>query len=111
MNYEQEIEYFKKLTMQMAETFARKRNDYGNSTEDTLHRYGRVSLLVRMRDKLNRLDNLLLNKDNSRRVMDENINDTLLDLANYAIIAILELTKDEMELKRNELNGKGCRMD
>ena len=109
MTYERELEFFKTCTDRMCKTFAAKRNDYGASTADTYKRYGAVSLLVRMRDKLNRLDSLLVNNSNVH-VLDESVEDTLFDLANYAIIAILEIAKHELE-EKDELNCEGYRMD
>jgi hypothetical protein len=101
MKIEQELEVFKTLTDRMNEIFAAKRCDYGPSTEETFKRYGAVSMLVRMRDKLNRLDNLLVNQV-QRSVYDERVEDTLLDLANYSLIAILELLKAQSEVTRND---------
>jgi hypothetical protein len=101
MRITQEYDMFKDLTNKMNDIFQAKRNDYGPSTEDTFKRYGAVSLLVRMRDKLNRLDNLLVTKISSS-VNDERVEDTLLDLANYALITVLEMKKAELEAKGEE---------
>ena len=116
MTYEQEIEVFKSILKQMGDVFEKKRHDYGNSTEDTIRRYGMVSMLVRMRDKLNRLDNLLVEKLRPS-VQDESVDDTLLDLANYAVITLLELMKQRAEMlgectkDSDEINSEGCRTD
>lgn len=91
MTIKQEIKRFKQLTQQMSETFANKRSDYGQTTTETYDRYGPASLLIRMYDKLGRLDNLLGKQQ--MKVKEESVYDTLLDLANYAIIAIIELEK------------------
>lgn len=54
-----------------------------------------------MEDKLNRVRNL--NKDNVKisdaKVKDEKIEDTLMDLANYAILAIMELKREKSFFK------------
>ena len=44
---------------------------------------------VRLGDKLRRFKQLT--KSNEQRVKDENIRDTLIDLANYAIMTVLEM--------------------
>ena len=49
---------------------------------------------IRLGDKLNRLESLTINK-NSQQVSDESIRDTLMDLANYAIMTIIELELNE----------------
>lgn len=70
-----------------------KNNDYGDSVHDTFEKYGLISFLVRIEDKLNRLRTLTLK--NSQMVQDEKIKDTFLDMANYAILAVLELEREE----------------
>lgn len=77
--------------------YINKNHDYGDSVHDTYEKYGLVSFLVRMEDKLNRVRNL--SKDDVKitdvKVQDEKIEDTLLDLANYAILAVMELKLDK----------------
>lgn len=77
--------------------YINKNHDYGDSVHDTYEKYGLVSFLVRMEDKLNRVRNL--SKDDVKitdaKVKDEKIEDTLLDLANYAILAVMELKLDK----------------
>lgn len=94
--YYSEVRRFKELTTKMYETFKKKRNDYGPSTRETWEKYGPVSMLVRMDDKMNRFKNLAID-DTKRLVEDESIKDTLLDLANYALITILELEHIEAQ--------------
>lgn len=66
-----------------------KNNDYSDSVADTYEKYGMDSFLVRMTDKLNRVYSLT-RPGVEQKVIDEKIEDTLLDLANYAIIAVVE---------------------
>lgn len=46
---------------------------------------------IRLKDKLNRFD--MLSRKESQEVKDESIEDTLLDLANYAIMTVMELKR------------------
>ena len=64
-------------------TFCKKNSDYGNSFEESLDKHGIVASIVRMGDKMNRLESLT---DNSRthQVGSESLLDTLEDLSNYA---------------------------
>lgn len=94
--YDREVRRFKELTTKMYETFKKKRNDYGPSTRDTWEKYGPISMLVRMDDKMNRFKNLAID-DVKQLVKDESVKDTLLDLANYALITILELEYQEVQ--------------
>ena len=70
--------------------YVTKNSDYGNSVSDTFDKFGIDAFLVRMYDKLNRLYSLT-RTDTKQMVSDEKIEDTLLDLANYAILTIIEL--------------------
>lgn len=65
------------------DTFCRKNHDYGNSFEESLDKHGIVASVVRMGDKMNRLESLT---DDSRtqQVGSESLLDTLEDLSNYA---------------------------
>ena len=87
------VEKFSELTHKMATTYARKNKDYGNSFDTSLDKYGIVAALVRMSDKMNRIDNLV--KSQNREVTDESIQDTLLDLANYALMTLLYIQNHE----------------
>ena len=65
-----------------------KNKDYGSSVHDTYTKYGFTSYLVRLEDKLNRAR--IISREEAE-VSDEKLEDTLLDLANYAILAVMEL--------------------
>ena len=80
------------LAKQMADTYRKKNADYGDSVHDTYVKYGLTSFLVRLEDKLNRARTL---SKQTARVADEKIEDTLLDMANYAILAVIELHADK----------------
>lgn len=73
----------------LKELYRTKNSDYGNS-------YTKVreimpnSILVRLHDKLNRVTTLMLNKEAGQEVKDESIEDTLRDLANYALMELME---------------------
>ena len=101
MNMNDKIELHKKLLDSMHELYIKKNSDYGDSVHETYKKYGLVSFLVRIEDKLNRVRNL--NKDNVKisdaKVKDEKIEDTLMDLANYAILAIMELKRENSFFK------------
>lgn len=66
---------------------SRKNADYGNSFDKTLDEFGLVASATRMSDKFNRFKSLI-RCGSSARVEDEKIEDTLIDLASYAIMTI-----------------------
>ena len=88
------IEKHKELLDNLHNLYIAKNHDYGDSVHDTYEKYGLTSFLVRMEDKLNRVRTLDKNSDDIQ-VPTEKIEDTLLDLANYAILAVLELKEEE----------------
>lgn len=76
-----------------------KNHKYGDSFRKTLEKYGPVAALVRMDDKFERIKELLLNPGADFET-DESVYDTLLDLANYCIMSVMEMSADE-NLKGN----------
>ena len=71
-----------------------KNHDYGNSASELYNKFGLISYIVRINDKVNRI-NTLINKE--AKVKDESIKDTLLDMANYCLLAVAD-----MELKNEK---------
>lgn len=77
---------FKEIAKGMIETFIRKNHDYGNSFDKSLDKFGLVASIIRMGDKMNRIESLI---HTSAKVKDESMRDTLLDLANYAVMTVM----------------------
>jgi hypothetical protein len=82
---------FDMLLGNMYETYKKKNHDYGNSFDESLDKFGLVASAVRLSDKLNRFNNLI-NKENQ---VDESIRDTLLDAANYCVMTVMWLDKQQ----------------
>lgn len=72
---------------EIKQLYNRKNTDYGNSFDKTLDEFGLVASATRMSDKFNRFKSLM-RSGSTARVEDEKIEDTLLDLASYAIMTI-----------------------
>lgn len=92
----------KQICDNMHDLYVRKNRDYGSSVTDTYNKFGLTSFLVRISDKLNRVINLSQAKENL--VKDEKVEDTLMDLANYAILALIELKMEEKQLCQEAIN-------
>ena len=90
------VDKFKEIVDGMLDLYQRKQTDYGDSAAKTFDEWGLVSFLVRMEDKMNRVINLT-QKQGEAKVADEKIEDTLLDLANYSIMALIELDRVKSE--------------
>ena len=67
--------------------YAAKTHDYGNSFDEAMNKLGMPYAVGRLYDKMNRLVNLC-GKEDSAQVKDESLDDTLMDLANYAIMTL-----------------------
>ena len=88
------VEQFMSITQNMAKTYAAKNHDYGNSFEESLDEFGLVASVVRLGDKMNRIESLTKKE---AQVKDESIKDTLLDMANYAIMTVMWMDKKSGE--------------
>lgn len=80
------------ICSELTELYKRKNHDYGDSFGKGFHEYGMVMPVIRLEDKLNRLKSLL---NANAQVSDESIDDTLMDLANYAIMTLVERENGE----------------
>lgn len=79
-------ERFKQITTEMAETYENKNHDYGNSFDTTLDMWGYQVGLARLYDKFSRAALLM---QEPAEVKDESLEDTLKDLATYAIMLLM----------------------
>lgn len=77
---------------ELTSIYRKKNADYGDSFSRAVEKYGLVSALTRISDKFNRLESLILHKE--QEVKDESVQDTLLDLANYCIMTVMEIRKN-----------------
>lgn len=80
--------------------YASKNSDYGDSFGETYQKLGIVSAITRISDKYNRLVSLATKPEEERKVKDESIQDTLLDLSNYCIMTVIEM-EAEKELDKS----------
>lgn len=97
--YNSKVERFKQLTGEMCALYARKNKDYGDSFTEMYKEWGPMYPLSRMQEKLRRATQLM--RSGEAQVADEKVTDTLLDLANYALMTIMELkeSKDDVRIK------------
>ena len=86
-----QVEKHKEFCNILNEIYAQKNAAYGNSFTETYNKLGIISAVTRITDKYNRLVNLTVNRAIPQG--DESIKDTLLDMANYCIMTVMELDK------------------
>lgn len=77
------VNQMKKIHDEALELFTRKNSDYG----DAFAKFGVVGVLVRLEDKIQR--SLSISKKGVTLVNDESLRDTLIDLHNYAAMAMM----------------------
>lgn len=82
-------EEHKKICDELNAIYTKKNADYGDSFHTSFVEEGMAMPRIRLGDKLARFKNLT--RGSAQRVADESIRDTLLDLANYAIMTVLEM--------------------
>ncbi len=78
------------IAEELSDLYELKNRDYGDSFHISFLEEGMAMARIRLGDKLNRFKTLTRNPD-AQAVRDESIRDTLIDLANYAIMTIMEL--------------------
>ena len=78
-----------RICLELNNIYEKKNSDYGNSFENSLDKHGLIAGIIRMDDKMSRL--ISLNSKNEQQVLDESLRDTLMDLANYAIMSVMWL--------------------
>ena len=87
------IELHKTLCDQLNDIYSRKNADYGDSFAKVRKEVPNA-ILVRLMDKMERIKTLLLNGERLQ-VADEKVDDTLLDLANYCLMEVVERRKEK----------------
>lgn len=88
------------IVQSLNQLYASKNSDYGDSFGETYQKLGIVSAITRISDKYNRLVSLATKPEEERKVKDESIQDTLLDMANYCIMTVIEM-EAEKELDKS----------
>ncbi|WP_202970047.1 DUF1599 domain-containing protein [Caenibacillus caldisaponilyticus] len=87
---------FRQIANEIADILERKNHDYGDSFGELYREFGDISSAIRLTDKLKRFRTLI---DKERRVDDESIEDTLRDIAGYAILTLVEKRKMAMPME------------
>ena len=90
------------LCMKLNDLYARKNRDYGDSFHETFVEEGLAMTRIRLADKFQRFKTLSKKADMAGEVPDESIIDTLMDLANYSLMTVLELQLKNEELERQK---------
>lgn len=86
------VEKHKKICEELTGLYEKKNHDYGDSFHISFLEEGMAMPRIRLGDKFNRFKTL--SRGHKQEVNDESIRDTLIDLANYAIMTVLEMENE-----------------
>ena len=95
-NEKTDADRFNEITDKMFETFKAKNHDYGSSFSNLFKECGMTYAYGHMAEKLERVKSLM---NDEAKVKGESMKDSLYDLANYAILTVMEIEKNEKEQK------------
>lgn len=90
---EGQVARHKEICNKLNETYRKKNTDYGDSFGAMFRELGIITAVIRIGDKFNRLKTLAIKE--SAEVNDESLKDTLLDMANYCIMTVMEIEEVE----------------
>lgn len=88
------VEMHRKLCEELNKLYEKKNHDYGDSFHLSYMEEGMAMPRIRLSDKLNRFKTL--SRAENQEVKDESIRDTLIDLANYAIMTVMEIDRRDV---------------
>ena len=83
------VELHRYICEEINNLYERKNHDYGDSFHQTFAEEGMAMARIRLGDKFSRFKTL--SRGGEQKVNDESIRDTLIDLANYAIMTVVEM--------------------
>lgn len=93
------VEEHKKLCNILNKVYEKKNNDYGDSFSRVYKELGILSAVTQISHKYHRLTTLAKGAD--QKVCEESIRDTLLDMANYCLLTVMEIDKESREVDKD----------
>lgn len=82
----------------LQDTLIKKNSDYGSSFDKSVNKFGWLYVAIELDKKKNRLHSLLKNKEKPNY---ESIEDTLLDIAGYCVLALIYI-EEKYLIRRNK---------
>jgi hypothetical protein len=101
----QRVEQMSQVQNEALELFKRKNADYG----DAFANYGSIGVIVRMGDKIQRL--VSVTNRSVSLIDNESLRDTLIDLHNYAAMAIMLIDETNKNKKKEAFNSHNLIME
>ncbi len=91
MTENEKIRQHEAICAELTALYKKKNRDYGDAFHVSYLEEGMAMPRIRLGDKFSRFKNLT--RSGLRQVVDESIRDTLIDLANYAIMTVMEIDR------------------
>ena len=98
MTQEEKIERFHEIVNEMANLYAKKNSNYGDSFGKLYNDLGPMAGLVPLHNKLDRLTNLIKGNHNDF----ESVEDTIRDLTCYSVMFLIELENSSNDKGEND---------
>ena len=89
---------FRDIAESQIRLYESKNADYGNAADKLYESYGLTYYLIMLEQKLLRLKNL---NNKTDKANNESIEDSLLDMSNYAILAVESMRKESKQKSEN----------
>lgn len=103
-----DVKEFVEEVVKMVKLYAKKNHDYGNSFEKGMNAIGLPYGVGRLFDKMNRILTLMKVK---AEITDESIEDTIRDLACYAVMTSCYITLAKVSKLKSKTNSKIKKVD
>ena len=91
--YNESVTLHKRICRELHSLYERKNHDYGDTFHEQFLEEGYPMLRIRLWDKFSRVKTLTKMGESNAAVKEESLRDTLMDLANYALMAVIELDR------------------
>lgn len=111
------VKSFREIQDRLIDIYAKKNHDYGDSFNEGCNELGAGYAFSRIFDKTKRFQTLakgFMNSNPSIEVKDETMEDTIMDLANYCVMYLAWINKDDIDIKHpstGELKGSDNDID
>lgn len=96
------VKSFREIQDRLIDIYAKKNHDYGDSFNEGCNELGAGYAFSRIFDKTKRFQTLakgFMNSNPSVEVKDETMEDTIMDLANYCVMYLAWINKDDINIK------------
>lgn len=103
-NFDERFKRHQDLLDDIHVTYQQKNTAYGDSFHDTYADLGIIAAATRISDKFNRFKTLAKDRYKSNHIDqgDESITDTLMDMANYCIMTVMEIEREAAKAEENK---------